>query len=163
MNRPDPRLACALHCHSLVRPIGTTLLIVCLSLSGVAVAADALVTTEREELDGFVDDVTRDKPDARIDGALSYVNPSLTSVKFSAEGATQEYAAGDSSDLADAVRSALGVFDSTDQDLLQESVRVEGNHATVTTRMGDSGYEQTVIYDLVRKDERWLVRAVRVL
>jgi len=134
-----------------------------LSLSGVAVAADALVTTEREELDGFLDDVTRDKPDARIDGALGYVNPSVAPVKLSAEGALREFAAGDSRALADAVRGALGVFDSNDQNLLQHAVRVDGNHATVTTRMGDSGYEQTVIYDLVRKDERWLVRAMRVL
>lgn len=128
-----------------------------------AVAADALVTTEREELDGFIDDVTRDKPDARIDGALGYLNPSLISVKLSAEGAVREYSAGESGALSDAVRGALGVFDSADQDLLQESVRVEGNRATVTTRMGDSGYEQTVIYDLVRRDERWLVRSLRVL
>ena len=128
-----------------------------------AVAADALVTTEREELDGFLDDVTRDKPDARIDGALGYVNPSVAPVKLSAEGALREFAAGDSRALADAVRGALGVFDSNDQNLLQHAVRVDGNHATVTTRMGDSGYEQTVIYDLVRKDERWLVRAMRVL
>jgi hypothetical protein len=134
-----------------------------LSLSGVAVAADALVTTEREELDGFLDDVTRDKPDARIDGALGYVNPSVTSVKLSAEGTTHEFAEGASGELADAVRAALGVFDSANQDLLQQSIRVDGNHATVTTRMGDSSYEQTVIYDLVRREERWLVRSVRVL
>ena len=128
-----------------------------------AVAADALVTTEREELDGFVDDVTREKPDARIDGALGYLNPSVSAVKLSADGVVQEYSAGDSRELNDAVRGALGVFDSTNQDLLQESVSVEGNHATVTTRMGDSGYEQTVIYDLVRRDERWLLRSLRVL
>ncbi|MFT3926738.1 MAG: hypothetical protein QM778_29605 [Myxococcales bacterium] len=146
-----------------MRPIGTTLLIAFLSLSGVAVAADALVTTEREELDGFLDDVTCDKPEARIEGALGYVNPSVASVKLSADGSLQEFAAGDSGQLADAVRGALGVFDSSDQDLLQHSVRVDGSHATVTTRMGDSGYEQTVIYDLVRKDERWLVRSMRVL
>ena len=156
-------MAHGLQCLRFVRSIGTTLLIVGLSLSGVAVAADALVTTQREELESFVDDVTRDKPDSRIDGALGYINPSLTTVKLSAEGGTQVYAEGDSGELADAVRSALGVFDSSDQNLLQHSIRVEGNQATVTTRMGDSSYEQTVIYDLVRRDERWLVRSLRVL
>ncbi len=156
-------VAHALQCLHSVRSIGTTLLIAALSLSGVAVAADALVTTPREELERFVDDVTRDKPDARIDGALGYVNPSLTAVKFSADGATHMYSEGDSSELADAVRSALNVFDSRDQDLLQHAIRVDGNQATVTTRMGDASYEQTVIYDLVRRDERWLVRSLRVL
>jgi len=29
--------------------------------------------------------------------------------------------------------------------------------------MGDPAYEQTVIYDLVRNGERWLVRRVRTL
>jgi hypothetical protein len=146
-----------------VRPLGTSLLIAFLSLSGVAVAADALVTTQREELDSFVDDVTRDKADSRIDGALGYINPSVLPVKLSAAGSLQEYAGGESQDLSEAVRSALGVFDSADQDLLQESVQVDGDHATVTTRLGDASYEQTVIYNLVRRDERWLVRAVRVL
>jgi hypothetical protein len=29
--------------------------------------------------------------------------------------------------------------------------------------MGDAAYEQTVIYDLVRHHDRWLVRRVRTL
>jgi hypothetical protein len=146
-----------------VRRIGIPLLVFALSLSGVAVAADALVTTEREELDSFVDDVTRERPEARLDGALAYVNPSEVPLRLSADGGVQEFAAGESRPLADAVRGAMGVFDSSEQDLLQHSVRVEGDRATVTTRVGDANYEQTVIYELVRRDERWLVRNVRVL
>lgn len=143
--------------------IGTSILVACLSLSGVAVAADALITTEREELDGFLDDVTREKLEARIDGALGYVNPSVAPVKLAADGQVQQFQDGDSLELAQAVRNALGVFDSSRQALLQQSVRVEGDRATVTTRLGDTGYEQTVIYDLVRREQRWLVRSVRVL
>jgi hypothetical protein len=146
-----------------MRSVGTSLLIGVLSLSGVAVAADALVTTQREELDGFLDEVTREKPDARIDAALSYVNPSVTPVRLTADGSVHEYRDGESRELAEALRSSLGVFDSARQELLQESVRVDGDQATVTTRIGDAGYEQTVIYDLVRRDERWLVRSLRVL
>lgn len=146
-----------------MRRFGIPFLVGALSLSGVAVAADALVTTQREELDGFVDEVTRERPDARLDGALAYVNPSQVPLRLSVDGSIQEFAEGESHPMADAVRGALGVFDSGEQDLLQHSVRIEGERATVTTRVGDANYEQTVIYELVRREERWLVRSVRVL
>jgi hypothetical protein len=146
-----------------VRRIWTILLITALSLSGVAVAADALVTTDREELDGFLDDVTRGQLDQRIDGALAHINPGAQPLRLQADGHVQKFEAGESSELSESVRQALGVFDSPKQKLLQHSVRVDGARATVTTRMGDSNYEQTVIYDLARQDERWLIRGVRVL
>lgn len=134
-----------------------------LSLSGVAVAADALVTTQREELDGFLDDVSRERLDARIEGALGHMNPGAHEVRLTVDGSAELFEAGESDALAQSVRQALGVFDSNKQELLQHSVKVDGSRATVTTRMGDASYEQTVIYDLVRNDERWLIRSVRAL
>lgn len=139
------------------------LLVFIVSLSGVAVAADVLVVTEREQLDGFVEQVTRDRIEARLDGALGYIDPSQVPCRLQQSGEVQEFRSGETKDLADAVRSALGVFDSTKQNLLQHAVRVDGDRATVTTRMGDADYEQTVIYDLVRKDDHWWVRGVRTL
>lgn len=146
-----------------MRRLWTILLISALSLSGVAVAADALVTTQREELDGFLDDVSRDRLDARIDGALAYMNPGAVELRIQNDGKQLRFAEGESEALTDNVRTTLGVFDSNKQELLQHSVKVDGDRATVTTRMGDNSYEQTVIYDLVRRDERWLVRSLRVL
>jgi hypothetical protein len=134
-----------------------------LSLSGAAVAADVLIVSEREQLDGFVDDVTRSRVEERLDGALSYVDPSAVPFRLQHGGSGEEFGAGESNELAHAVRSALGVFDSSEQHLLQHAVKVEDDRATVTTRMGDPAYEQTVIYDLVRDDERWLVKRVRTL
>lgn len=156
-------MARALHWHGTVRRVGMILLIGLLSLTGIAVAADALVTTEQEQLDGFLSDVTRRRLEARLDGALSYANPSTVKLRLSVSGQVQEFGEGESAALADAVRSALGVFDSAEQDLLQHSVRVSGDRATVTTRLGDAAYEQTVIYDLVRSEQRWLLRSVRTL
>lgn len=146
-----------------VRRLWTILLIAALSLSGVAVAADALVTSPREELDGFLDDVTRTGVDVRVDGALAHINPSAVAVRLQSEGHAQRFEAGESGELAESLRQALGVFDSKKQKLLQHAVHVENGRATVTTRMGDASYEQTVIYDLIRRDERWLIRSVRVL
>lgn len=148
---------------STVKRIWMPLLIVVLSVSGVAVAADVLLVTEREQLDGFVDHVTRNRLEERLDGALSYVDPSAVPCRLQHGADSLEFGAGESNELADAVRSALGVFDSNEQHLLQHAVKVDGDRASVTTRMGDPGYEQTVIYDLVRNDERWLVRRVRTL
>jgi len=138
-------------------------LISVLSLSGVAVAADVLVVTEREQLDGFVDHVTRDRVEQRLDGALGYIDPTSVALRLQQSGQAEEFGDGDGTALADAVRTALGVFDTPEQSLLQHAVRVDGDRATVTTRMGDPEYEQTVIYDLVRKEERWLVRSIRTL
>jgi hypothetical protein len=146
-----------------VRRIWIPLLVCILSLSGVAVAADALVVTEREQLDGFVDEVTSSQVDARLDGALSYTNPSDVPCRLTVDGAARVYGAGEGTELAEALRTALRVFDSDKQKLLQQSVRVDGESARVTARLGDAGYEQTVIYELAREHDRWLVRAVRVL
>jgi hypothetical protein len=144
-----------------VRRIWTSLLIVVLSVSGVAVAADVLVTSEREQLDGFVDAVTSGELSDRLDGTLAFVDPAAVPFRLLHAGETQEF--GERAELADAVRGALGVFDSREQELLQQAVTVDGDRATVTTRMGDAGYEQTVIYDLVRDHDRWLIRRIRTL
>jgi hypothetical protein len=156
-------LARTLQRTHLVRRLWTILLITALSLSGVAVAADALVTSQREELDGFLDDVTRTGLEQRVDGALAHLNPGAVTVRLQADGHVRRFEAGESGELAESLRQALGVFDSGKQKLLQHSVNVDGERASVTTRMGDAGYEQTVIYDLIRRDERWLIRGMRVL
>lgn len=137
--------------------------IVALSLSGVAVAADALVVTPREQLDGFVDAVTRPRTEQRLDGALDYVEPSTAPFRLTHDGRQQEYGGDEVGALTEELRSALSVFDSREQGLLQQSQRIDGDRATVTTRIGDNSYEQTVIYELVRKEGRWLVRGVRTL
>ena len=82
-------------------------LIFLVSLSGVAVAADVLVITEREQLDGFVDHVTRARLDERLDGALSYIDTSAVPCRLQHGGDAPEFAAGEGRELADAVRSAL--------------------------------------------------------
>jgi hypothetical protein len=146
-----------------VRRIWIPLLVGLLSLSGAAVAADALVVTEQEELEGFVEDVTAAKSEVRLDGALSNANLSAVPCRVQQGGRVQAFGEGESAELAESLRGALSVFDSEKQSLLQQSIDVDGDHATVTARVGDESYEQTVIYELKRTDKRWLVRSIRVL
>lgn len=146
-----------------MRRLWMPLLIFILSVSGVAVAADAFVVTEREQLELFVDDVTKPHIDERLDGALGYIDADALPCRLQHDGAVQEFGAREQAELTEAVRAALSVFDRPQQQLLQHAQRVDGDRASVTTRMGDSEYEQTVIYDLVRRNKRWLVRGVRTL
>lgn len=138
-------------------------LVAALSLSGVVVTADALVTTPSEELDAFVDQVTAPRAEKRMDAALSYVNPSDVPCRLSADGKLVQYEEGEGGALAEALRSALNVFDSESQESLQQAIEIHGEDATVTTRLGDNEYEQSVIYELVRREDRWLIRSVRTL
>lgn len=139
------------------------LLVLVLSVSGVAVAADALLVTQREQVDSFLDDVSRPRLDERLDGVLAYVDPKTVDCRLQHAGDTREFGEDQQGEAAEAIRAALSVFDGGEQRLLQHAERVDGDRARVTVRMGDSGYEQTVIYDLVRRGERWLVRGVRTL
>lgn len=146
-----------------VRRIWIPLATFVLTVSGAAVAADALVVSRTEQLDRFLDDVSRSELGARLDGTLSHVDPDEVPLRLRHAGETVEFGAGEDAEVAEAVRAALSVFDGQEQRLLQHAERVDGERATVTTRIGDSGYEQTVIYDLVRRGDRWLVRGLRTL
>jgi hypothetical protein len=146
-----------------VKRLWTILLVSALSLSGVAVAADALVITQREQLDGFLDVVTRSDADGRIDGVLSHVSSALVPLRLASDGKVQRFEGEQQSELTESLRQVMAVFDGKRQELLQHSVRIDGDHASVTTRVGDTSYEQTLIYELVRKDERWLIRSIRAL
>jgi hypothetical protein len=146
-----------------VRKFILPLVLAALCLSGVAVAADAWVTTDEEELDGFLAEVSAPGLDARLDGALSHVDTSDLPVRLVIDGRPRTYGAGESGLLGDAVREAMAVFDHPGQKLLQHATRIDGGRASVTARIGDGGYEQTVIYELTHKNQRWLVRAIRVL
>jgi hypothetical protein len=156
-------LARGLHYVRSVRRLWTILLISALSLSGVAVAADALVVTPREELDGFLETVSRREPQARTDAVIGHMDPDAVPLRLNADGKLLRFGNGETGALVESVRQVLGVFDSPQQELLQHSIKIEGERASVTTRMGDSSYEQTVIYELALKDGRWWIRSLRTL
>lgn len=141
----------------------TILLVSALSLSGVAVGADALVVTPREELDGFLEAVSRPSSNERVDAVLEHMKPDVVPLRVSSDGKVERFEAGESAELAENLRQLMSVFDSAKQELLQHSIKVDGERASVTTRIGDASYEQTIIYELTLNDGSWLIRSVRAL
>jgi len=125
-----------------VRRIWIPLWLPSLSISGVAVAADAWVVTEREELDGFVDDVTSERVDTRLDAALSYVNTGEVACKLKRGRRDQAFGQGEKSELATTCARPSTCSTAKSRTCLQHSVHVDGEHATVTARLGDDNYEQ---------------------
>lgn len=136
-------------------------LAVLLGLSGISVAADALVTTDQERLEGFAEAVAEGAGEERADAALAHADVMSVPVRLWIDGNRQVIGAETGDELATNLREA---FEQVPQgELLQESIQLAERRATVTTRVGGDGAEQTVVYTLVKPDERWLIRRVRVL
>ena len=53
---------------------------------------------------------------------------------------------------------------SGEQELVQDSVKIEGDYAArVTDRHRDGHHDITAVYNLVKKDDLWLIRSLRVM
>lgn len=135
-----------------------------LCLSGFAVAADALVTSDAERLDAFLDGAGSEDSGDRIDTIAEYAHPSEQQVRVESNGEVQLFGAGQGAELSDWLERNLGVFRSDAQRLLQHSTQITApGEARVTTRVADPNQEQTVIFHLEKHDDRWRIRRMRVL
>lgn len=135
-----------------------------LCLSGFAVAADALVTSDAERVDAFLKQASAGRSHERIDAVTEYANPSEVQVRVESEGEVQVFGAGQGNELADWLDLHLGIFDTDTQRLLQHSTQITApDEARVTTRVADDDQEQTVIFQLEKHDGAWRVRRMRVL
>lgn len=142
--------------------IPTLALVLC--VSGFAVAADALVTSDAERLDAFLDGAGSEEASERIDAIAEYANPSELSVRVQAEGEVQVFGTGQANELSDWLDTHLDVFQSRQQELKQHSTQITApGEARVTTRVADEDGEQTVIFTLQKREDTWRVRSMRVL
>lgn len=131
-------------------------------VGGVTAAADAVVLTEEERLEAFVDAITGDVASERIDGALEWVDPGREAVEVSAGRNRQLYEGGDGVELAAHARELLAPLEGSRAVLLQDSIDIEEDRARVAVRMRTSDGVVNVRFDMVRHDDGWLVRRVRV-
>jgi hypothetical protein len=126
----------------------------------VLIAYDALVVTDEERLEAFVDSVHGEVTSERIDEALSHCDPSIEPVEVQVFGDTTLYT--DSSELESRARESLRRFSGDDLRVMTSSVRVEDGRGNIRLRLLSSRGMMRVDFTLVAHGERWLVSKVMV-
>ena len=133
------------------------------ALAGVLVAVDAIVVTDQERLEGFVDGVTGDVSGDRIDNALSWTNLDAEPVEVVVGDQPRLYAEGEEVDLAEDAREVLAPLEGESVRLLQDAIEIQGTSARVALRVSTSEGVCDVQYLMRKHGEDWLVTRVRVL
>jgi len=145
-----------------MRRTGIYLLVVLSFAVGAAVVTDAIVVTDRERMDEFIDSVTGKVSESRIDSALSYADPSKVTMELVHDGHRRRYSDRNAADLKPDARKALASLEGSKLDLIQESISLEGERARIALRLRtDAGLANTV-FDLRREKDVWFLRRVIV-
>ena len=125
-------------------------------LGGFALVADALSTSDEEAVEALVDDLAEDAGS----GVLAWTDPGLEPVSLQRHGNVARFSGGDESDLDDAVADALSGFDAGDLEVVQRSVDVNGDRASVAVRARADGEMHDAQFRLVRREGVWLVTRI---
>lgn len=134
------------------------------AIAGILVAYDALVVTEEERLEAFVDDVTGMVTQGRVRGARSrWVDLGRQPLEVSAMGQSLLYREGEEEELAAQSRRALRSMLGTSLRVVSSSIRIEGDTATVDLRLmsRERGFGQAQ-WRLRRHGEDWLIERLSV-
>jgi hypothetical protein len=138
------------------------LLVILSIVVGAAVVTDAVVVTDRERMDEFVEAVTGRVSGSRIDNALRYADPSKVTMELVHEGRRRRYSDRNAAALKPDARKALAPLEGTKLTLIQESISLDGERARIALRLRtDAGLANTV-FDLRRENDVWFLRRVIV-
>ncbi|MGB5351509.1 MAG: hypothetical protein WBN10_18020 [Polyangiales bacterium] len=145
-----------------MRRTGIYLLVILSIVVGAALVTDAIVVTDRERMDEFIDSVTGQVSESRIDNALSYADPSKVTVELVHDGHRRRYSNRNAAALKPDARKALASLEGSRLHLIQESISLDGEHARIALRLRtDAGLANTV-FDLLRDNDQWILRRVIV-
>jgi len=145
-----------------MRRTGIYLLVILSIVVGAAVVTDAVVVTDRERMDEFIDSVTGRVSSSRIDNALSYADPSKVTMELVHDGHRRKYSDRNAESLKPDARKALASLEGSRLHLIQESVSLDGTRARIALRLRtDVGLANTV-FDLRRENDEWFLRRVIV-
>ncbi|MBC7174129.1 MAG: hypothetical protein H5U40_16925, partial [Polyangiaceae bacterium] len=133
-----------------------------LLLGSIATVADAMVITEKERLDAFVEEVTRSGRGDRIARAMSFADPNREPVAIAYDGDVVRFADGQEVELESALRAALSAFGETDLEAVQEAIELRGEDARVALRVRTGAGLTDAQFELRRHEDRWLLRRVAV-
>jgi hypothetical protein len=148
--------------EEVMRRTGIYLLVILSIAVGAALVADAIVVTDRERMDEFIDSVTGQVSESRIDNALRYADPSKFTMELVHDGHRRRYSNGNAAALKPDARKALASLEGSRLHLIQESISLDGEHARIALRLRtDAGLANT-IFDLRREKDQWILRRVIV-
>ncbi len=145
-----------------MRRSGIYLLVILSIVVGAAVVTDAIVVTDRERMDEFIESVTGKVSESRIDGALSYANPSKVPIELVHEGRRRKYSDRNAAKLKPDARKALASLEGARLHLIQESISLKGERARIALRLRTSSGLANTVFDLRRQGDEWLLRRVTV-
>jgi hypothetical protein len=145
-----------------MRRTGIHLLVILSLVIGAAVVTDAIVVTDRERLEEFVESVTGRVSDTRIDGALSYADPSRLTMELVHNGRRHRYDRENAADLKPDARKALATLAGSKLHLIQENISLDGERARIALRLRTNEGLANTVFDLRREDDRWLLHRVTV-
>ena len=145
-----------------MRRTGIVLLTALPIVIGAALVIDAIVVTDRERMAEFIDSITGEVSDARIDGALRYADPTAVPIELIHDGHRRKYGDRNAERLKPDARKALASLEGSQLRLIQESVSVDGERARVALRLRTSEGLANTVFDLRRKNDTWLLRRVTV-
>lgn len=132
-----------------------------LLVGGIAFAADALVETDEEQVTELIDDLTQGSAVARVDAVLRWTDLSRESVSIASGRSVDRFDEQDEHALAEQLGEALAPFSSSSLEVVQRSVRVDGDRATVAVRVRADGELHDASFRLSRNGQGWLVTDVR--
>ena len=145
-----------------MRRTGIHLLVILSLVVGAAAVTDAVVVTDRERMEEFVEAVTGRVSDARIDNALSYADPSKVTMELVHNGRRHRYSDQNAGDLKSDARKALATLAGSKLHLIQENISLDGERARIALRLRTNEGLANTVFDLRREDDRWLLRRVTV-
>jgi len=136
-------------------------------LGGTAVAVggwlllDALIVTEEERIQVFLEAVTGEVTSEKINTALEWVDTDRQPVEVHVMGRSDLYE--DDETLHERARESMRRFMGQDLRILGESITVEDDRATMRVRVINSQLGiVNAEFDLRKREDVWLVSHVRV-
>jgi hypothetical protein len=137
------------------------LAVVATLVGGVVTVADAMVITDEERLETFVEALTSEGGD-RVGHALRFADPNREPVAVVSGRTPRHFADGQEVELETAMRDALPAFSARELDTIQRAVDIRGAVATVALRVrGDEGLSNAQ-FDFRRHEDGWLLQRVVV-
>ncbi len=141
---------------------GIYLFVILSIVVGAAVVTDAVVVTDRERMNEFVESVTSEVSESRIDNALSYADPSKVTMELVHDGHRRRYDGRNAEALKPDARKALASLEGSSLRLIQESISLDGERARIALRLRTDAGLANAVFDLRRKNDQWFLRRVTV-